>query len=428
MSIHVFEPTVKTPTRIYNFNSKNDSSCETRSLYRNADLYLDDSCLFPNGKMENTHVNSISQPTQKSCEWFLCGQVSDHEPVREIPIHSTTFSVGRRTGSSLCLTVGCISSNHAELEVNETSLRVRDLDSTNGTFVNGKQIDGEVNVAEGDLIQFASLVFRVGTSAMVQESRTIAEDTHDRALAMMQFDRLISEGGVHPYFQPLVNLSDRSLIGYEILGRSRLFGLQTPGEMFHAASQLDLEAELSEVFRLKGIHVGQVLPYDKNLFVNTHPKELGHPRLYDSLKALREADPDRPITLEIHEAATTDLKMMLELQAVLKDLDMKLAFDDFGVGRARLVELAEVRPEYLKFDMKLTQNLEQAPKKRQEVVALFAKMVKELGIQTLAEGVETEECHAILIDMGFDLGQGFLYGKPRPIDRYNGEGSIIQTS
>lgn len=378
--------------------------------------------------MENTPCNSISEPSPSVCEWFLCGQVSDQEPVREIPIHSSLFSVGRRTGSSLCLAVGCISSDHALIESSENGLLLRDLNSTNGTFVNGKKITGEVPVAEGDLIQFATLVFRVGTSAMKQESRTIAEDTHDRALAMMQFDRLISEGGVYPFYQPLVNLRDRSTMGYEILGRSRLFGLQSPGEMFHAASQLDLEAELSEVFRQQGVDVGRCLPRDKNLFVNTHPKELGQPRLYESLKTLREIDPERSITLEIHEAATTDLKMMLELQTVLKDLDMKLAFDDFGVGRARLVELAEVRPEYLKFDMKLTQNLEQAPQKRQEVVALFAKMVKDLGIQTLAEGVETEECHSMLIDMGFDLGQGFLYGKPRPIDRYDGEGSVIQTS
>jgi EAL domain-containing protein (putative c-di-GMP-specific phosphodiesterase class I) len=378
--------------------------------------------------MENKFCNLDSQQAPPS-EWFLCGQVTDQEPVREIPIHSATFTVGRKTGSSLCLAVGCISSKHAELEVTEHGeLVLRDLGSTNGTFVNGKKIVEEVRVAEGDLIQFASLVFRVGSSAVQKESQTVAQDTHDRALAMMQFDRLISEGGVYPFFQPLVDLSDRSVMGYEILGRSRLFGLQTPGEMFHAASQLDLEAELSEVFRLQGIYVGKSLPAEKNLFVNTHPKELGHPRLYDSLKALREADTERLITLEIHEGATTDLKMMIELQAVLRDLDMQLAFDDFGVGQARLVELAEVRPEYLKFDMKLTQNIEQAPKKRQEVVALFAKMVKDLGIQTLAEGVETEACHEILIDMGFDLGQGYLYGKPRPIDRYDGKGSIIETS
>lgn len=378
--------------------------------------------------MENITSKSIGRANSQSCEWFLCGQITAEEPVREIPIHSSTFSIGRRSGSSLCLAIGCISSNHAEIEIGEGFLRLRDLDSTNGTFVNGKKITSEVQVAEGDLIQFATLVFRVGTTHTKLDSRTVAEDTHDRALAMMQFDRLISEGGVHPFYQPLVELSDRSIMGYEVLGRSRLFGLQTPYEMFHAASQLDLEAELSEVFRVQGVEDGKHLPYDKNLFVNTHPKELGQSRLYESLKILREKDPKRMITLEIHEAATTDLKMMMELRDVLKSLDMQLAFDDFGVGRARLVELAEVRPDYLKFDMKLTQNIEEAPKQRQEVVALFAKMVNDLGIKTLAEGVETEACHNILIDMGFDLAQGFLYGKPRPGDRYNPDGSIIQTN
>ena len=118
--------------------------------------------------------------------------------------------------------------------------------------------------------------------------------------------------------------------------------------------------------------------------------------------------------------------MMRELCAFLKDHDLKLAFDDFGVGRARLVELSEVRPDYLKFDMKLTKNLEMAPPSRQELVALFANMVNNLGIKTLAEGVETRECHEILVEMGFELGQGFYYGRPSPISKYTnetGEGS-----
>ena len=73
--------------------------------------------------------------------------------------------------------------------------------------------------------------------------------------------------------------------------------------------------------------------------------------------------------------------MMRKLCAVLKDLDIKLAFDDFGVGQARLVELGEVRPDYLKFDMKLTKNINHAPAKRQEVVALFANLVNNLGFR-----------------------------------------------
>ena len=110
--------------------------------------------------------------------------------------------------------------------------------------------------------------------------------------------------------------------------------------------------------------------------------------------------------------------MMRELCVVLKDLDIQLAFDDFGVGRARLVELGEVRPDYLKFDMDLTRNIEHASAKRQELVALFATLANNLGIQTLAEGVETRECHEILVQMGFQLGQGFYYGRPSPISKY----------
>ena len=152
--------------------------------------------------------------------------------------------------------------------------------------------------------------------------------------------------------------------------------------------------------------------------MNTHPKELDRSELYDSLVTLREAAPEQAITLEIHEGVSTNRGMMRELCAFLKDYEIKLAFDDFGVGRARLVELSEVRPDYLKFDMKLTKNIETAPASRQELVALFANMVNNLGIKTLAEGVETRECHEILVQMGFQLGQGFYYGRPCPISKY----------
>ena len=178
----------------------------------------------------------------------------------------------------------------------------------------------------------------------------------------------------YPHFQPIVTLKDQQRIGYEVLGRSRLFGLNSPHEMFTAASQLNMEAQLSEAFRHRGVEIGTAFGPEMNLFVNTHPKELDRPEFYESLTTLREAAPEQAITLEIHEAASTNLTMMRELCAFLADVDIMLAFDDFGVGRARLVELGEVRPDFLKFDMKLTKNLETAPASRQELVALFANI------------------------------------------------------
>jgi len=367
----------------------------------------------------NEQLNSTEQSPAVFSRWFLSGQVDESEPLRQFPIHSDPFTVGRQTDSSLCLPTGCISKNHAELTFDANgSLILRDLGSTNGTYINGEAITGEAVVSEGDIIQFATIVFRVASADVASVGNTITEDVCDQALAIIQFERLISEGGLYPHFQPIVTLADQKRIGYEVLGRSRLFGLQSPHEMFSAASQLNMEAQLSEAFRLRGIEIGTAFGSDTNLFVNTHPKELDRTELYDSLITLRESAPEQTITLEIHEAASTNLSMMRELCAFLKDQEIKLAFDDFGVGRARLVELSEVRPDYLKFDMGLTKNLEIAPASRQEMVALFANMVNSLGIKTLAEGVETRECHEILVEMGFQLGQGFYYGRPCPISKY----------
>jgi EAL domain-containing protein (putative c-di-GMP-specific phosphodiesterase class I) len=363
-------------------------------------------------------------------EWFIAGQVSDSDPARRVVLNQFPFVIGRRSDCQLCLPVACVSKNHAEVILDDQgNLLIRDLGSTNGTFVNGEQISGSVNLKENDLVHFATLVFRIGCTRLTQgtANNTIEQSAGDQALALIQFERLISDGGLTTHYQPLVRLSDQHCFGYEVLGRCRLFGLQNPNEMFQAASQLNLEVQLSEAFRLLGVQKGIALGADTNLFVNTHPKELDRPEFYDSLRQIREQCPEQAVTLEIHEAASTNMTMMRELCALLEDLNIMLAFDDFGVGKARLVELGEVRPDFLKFDMNLTRNIESAPPKRQELVALFANLVNNLGIQTLAEGVETEACHNTLVEMGFHLGQGYYYGRPAPLGTFLKDESVFDT-
>ena len=373
--------------------------------------------------MDDLTLKTNTRETQDTAtgraQWSLAGQIDASEPNRTFPIHTSPFTIGRRPDATLSIPTSCISKNHAVIEIHGESITIRDAGSTNGTYVNGEQLTSPIELKNGDLIQFATIVFRVGQEIRGEtQCNTVQESSGDQALAMVQFDRLINDGGLFPHFQPIVRLEDRECIGYEVLGRSRLFGLQNPMDMFFAASQLDLEAQLSEAFRLAGVDIGSGFGKDVNLFLNTHPKELDREELYDSLRQLRRIAPEQKVTLEIHEAAVTNLNMMRKLCHVLEELDIQLAFDDFGVGQARLVELGEVRPDYLKFDMKLTKNIHKAPAKRQEVVALFAKLVNNLGIQTLAEGIETEECHQTLIQMGFQLAQGFLYGRPAPITEF----------
>ena len=77
--------------------------------------------------------------------------------------------------------------------------------------------------------------------------------------------------------------------------------------------------------------------------------------------------------------------------------------------------MSEASPDYLKFDMQLVQGIAAAPARRQQVVAMLVKMVIDLGIAPLAEGVEEAADSQVLKEMGFVLGQGYLYGRPSSI-------------
>lgn len=344
--------------------------------------------------------------------WFLMGEAQERGSTRKIHVNSTPFQVGRRLDLTLPLPCLTVSKVHAELFLERDLLWVRDLQSMNGTYVNGQRVQGETLLDDGDLVQFGNVIFQVGQEVARVDTGTIEADATDRALVLLQFDKLMTDRAVIAYFQPIVDIADRRRVGFEVLGRSRLFGLNTPQAMFHAASRLNVEAELSRILRSEGIQSAAPLPKQSNLFMNTHPAELAQPGLLESLREIREFNPRLPMTLEIHEAAITRPARMIELNAALRDLDIRLAYDDFGAGQSRLLELVDVPPDYLKFDMKLVQGIHAASEMRQKMLATLVRMVREAGITPLAEGVECAADSDTCQELGFELGQGFHYGRP----------------
>jgi len=349
----------------------------------------------------------------KRVNWQLSGQLAEDQPVRHVRVDAARFIVGRKPDAALSIPSPTVSREHAELTVVENGLLLRDLGSTNGTYVNGTRILQPCTVFHGDLLQFGQVVFRVMQQSTETGPQTVADDSCNRALALIQFDQLMTQRAVAPHFQPIVDIQDRRVLGYEVLARSRFFGLKDPHSMFAAAKVLDMEGELSRILREEGVRSGQGLPPGHALFVNTHPVEMEDvDLLIFSLNELRELEPRRPLILEIHEASVTGKETMTQLRSALTELQIDLAYDDFGAGQARLVELVEVSPDYLKFDMKLVQNLSAAPVERQKMLASLVQMVRDLGITPLAEGIETPADDEICRQIGFTCAQGFLYGHP----------------
>jgi EAL domain-containing protein (putative c-di-GMP-specific phosphodiesterase class I) len=172
------------------------------------------------------------------------------------------------------------------------------------------------------------------------------------------------------------------------------------------------------MFRWEGVRVNADASEPPHVFVNTHPLELHDPNFIDSLRDLRTVSPRQPITLEIHESGVTDTAAMRLLRSALDELNIKLAYDDFGSGQDRLAQLFAVRPDYLKFDMVLIRNIDQGSPSQQKMLETLVRMVADLEIAPLAEGVETAGEDAVCRQIGFQLAQGFFYGKPAPARLY----------
>ena len=366
-------------------------------------------------------MNKVAAMVSVQNTWFLRGRIDHAAAVQTMPVRTDRFIIGRQSDCALSLPSPAVSSEHAELVERGEDLWVIDLNSTNGTFLNGVPVRHEAKLRIGDLVQFADMAFRVCCEQVApQRNQTVcsAEQLAETAFSLVQFDRLITQQSVIPYYQPLVRLPSREVFGYEVLGRSRLVGLETPRAMFLAASQLNMEAELSHLMRVAGAVNSGKLPGTPALYLNTHPSEVVEFGLLDSLSETRKDNPELKIVLEIHEAAVTDGDTMRVLRRELKKLNIGLAYDDFGAGQSRLRDIIDVPPDCLKFDISLIHAIDSAPPKRQEMLASLVRSVRDMGIIALAEGVETLAEHETVLSMGFNAAQGYYYGRPveRPVN------------
>lgn len=352
--------------------------------------------------------------------WYLEGYADDKKAVRRIPVKPVPFVVGRKADLPLPLNFAAISRMHAELYFESGTLWVRDLESRNGTFVNRERITVPTALQPGDIVHFGTCEFRVGSEEDAG-TNDFGETCEFQGILPEQFIsgtkeflEMLRLKAVAPFFQPLVMFNDRSIFAYELLGRGCMPGAPTtPGELFALAASVSMEGELSRLFRHAGVHAALSLPGSFELFVNVHPIEMKNlSGLIASFKEVRLVLPTLNLTVEIHESLVTNPETMLELRTAFSDMGLKLAYDDFGAGQARLIELAEVPPDYLKFDRSLIHGIESAPKQRQQMVEMLVRYSHDLGVATLAEGIETEEEARVCHQMGFVCGQGYYFGRP----------------
>jgi EAL domain-containing protein (putative c-di-GMP-specific phosphodiesterase class I) len=156
----------------------------------------------------------------------------------------------------------------------------------------------------------------------------------------------------------------------------------------------------------------KLLPPMCSIFLNLHPFEINQDGLSQNLRtSLQDCEMRHRLVLELNEEAILSLPLMRLIHSQIRDLGIRVAYDDFGAGQARLIELSECPPDYLKLDMGLIRNIHLSPN-RHNLVRAIIDTCQELNVQTIAEGVETLEEAEMCKAFGCKEAQGYFFARP----------------
>ena len=237
------------------------------------------------------------------------------------------------------------------------------------------------------------------TSVLPVDDRAALEETFSRALE-----------GLTMVLQPIYSMKERRAVGFEALMRTTEPSLENPIAMLDTAGLLGRHAELTRIIYGRVGARAADLPPDRLLFVNVHPPDLLDPTLHGMGSPL--APYASRIVLEITERAS--IERMGDITDVVRDLRLlkyRLAVDDLGTGYAGLASFTQLSPDLVKLDHSLITGIDTNPVK-QRVVRAMTTLCAELGMQVISEGIETVAEKDTLVELGADLLQGYLFGRP----------------
>jgi diguanylate cyclase (GGDEF)-like protein len=246
----------------------------------------------------------------------------------------------------------------------------------------------------------------------------------------------LERGEIRPWFQPQICTDSGVISGFEALARWHHpeRGVLSPAEFLPAVDDAGRMDALGKTILFHALDALRL--WDKaglrvpSVSVNFSDGELRNPTLADHVKWEVDRFDLRPgrLTVEILEtvAANSDDDSVIATIAALRTHGVNLDLDDFGIGQASLLAIRRFGVNRIKIDRSFILDLDQDPE-QQAMVAAILSMARHLGVETLAEGVETQAVQSLLAQMGCDHVQGYHVARPMPVEetiawatRYNG--------
>lgn len=352
------------------------------------------------------------------------------EPAERTPLTTFPFVIGRNESADLQIDSARVSREHVVIIQDGNGYRVQDLDSTNGTFVNGQQIT-EAKLNDGDILVVANIEFTffAGRPESPRDTATEcmtlspSEDDGGEDLAasiihrVRRLQEMLTQCCIETRFQPIVGLDDGQVLGYEAFAEyDSDVPIRPKAARLLMATECRLTARIRQLGRKMAAEHAARLPDGLAVFLPLDASEIGTDWLIESLDKLQEIlAPTRQLVIELPDSVVSDIPYSQQFRLRLQQLGLGIAYDGFAAGRVQLVEQTEVRPDFVKLARSLAPGIQRSPDRQRQVEALLAAS-REMGCEAIATGLQTEEEATIFRNMGCRFGQGDLFGRPRPID------------
>jgi EAL domain-containing protein (putative c-di-GMP-specific phosphodiesterase class I) len=226
---------------------------------------------------------------------------------------------------------------------------------------------------------------------------------------------VLAEAELWSAYQPIVSLADRSVVAHEALLRGVVDGREVSGaDLFFVAESAGWLDRLDRIGREAAITGAAPWLGDADLFVNFHPTSIHRPQvcLAGTERVVHDTGIEpRKLVFEVVESdVAADRGHLLSILEHHRSLGWRVALDDVGAGWSSRSMLAAVRPDVVKLDKELVQAL---PDEGARTVARAAvELAHSFGAVVVAQGVETEQLAEDVAELGADLGQGWLFGRP----------------
>ncbi|MFF1383607.1 EAL domain-containing protein [Arthrobacter sp. NPDC058288] len=225
-----------------------------------------------------------------------------------------------------------------------------------------------------------------------------------------RLDRLFATRTLITAFQPICNLGTGEVVGAEALTRFVSSPFRSPDQWFVEADSIGRGRELEFLALETAMQAAADLPGHIYAAVNLSPSACLDPRLSDIVRN-SGLNPGRIVVELTERSAVADYARLAAALAPLRSAGVRIAIDDVGAGFSSMRHILRLSPELIKLDRTIVAGIDSDPNQRALCMAMVS-FASQIGASLVAEGIQTNAELAAVAEMGVNIGQGYLLGRP----------------